>query len=124
MGMFRRRHEEPMRPPVADLGSQLQVGELALGLGAVEVGARVESGRLEVEVFHPTLAGLDDERRLAVVQEVLIATLGERGLRQVVHVARAATYPPIDAFGLEGLRAFARSLGADVDPPAEDAPTP
>lgn len=117
MALFRKRGAAP-RPPLADLTSTLDVAGRSLALGDVAVGARVDAGRLSVEVHHPDLASLPDDERLLAAQEVLAAALGDKGVRQVVHRLTATAYPPIDSFGLESLRSFARSLGADVDPPA------
>lgn len=116
MGLFRKRGE-PLRPPRADLTATLDLESGPVSLPDVAIGARVDAGRLTVEVHHPTFPDLPDEPRLLAAREVLVAVLGEKGLRQVVHQLRATTYPPIDSFGPESLRAFARSLGADVDPP-------
>ena len=47
-----------------------------------------------------------------------MATLGEEVLRGAVAELSPATYPPIDPFGPEQLRAFVRSLGITVEPSA------
>ncbi|GAB3990256.1 hypothetical protein [Nocardioides marmoraquaticus] len=122
MGLFRRRGPEP-RPPVADLSEVLDVQGESWPLADLLVAARVDAGRLSVELYHPSFADprFPTETRLAVAQELLVAVLGERGARQVVHRLTAVTFAPIDAFSAEALRAFARSLGADVDPPAAEA---
>lgn len=117
MPLFRKRGAA-LRPPLADLTSDLELDGLVLPLAEVAVGARVDAGRLSVEVHHSSFAVMAEEQRHAVAVELLVAALGEKGLRQVVHQLRGTGHPPIDSFGLESLRAFARSLGADVDPPA------
>jgi hypothetical protein len=122
VALFRKR-EEPPRPPVADLSSAIEVDGRSLTLGDVLIGARVDRGRLSVEVHHPTFPELSDPTRLVAAQEVLVAALGETGMRQVVHQLTAATHSPIDSFSLESLRSFARSLGAAVDPPPPTGPS-
>lgn len=118
MALFRKRGVA-LRPPLADLTAPLDVAGRTIALGDVAVGARVDAGRLSVEVHHRDLASLPDDERLLAAQEILAAALGDKGVRQVVHRLSATAYPPIDSFGLESLRSFARSLGADVDPPAD-----
>lgn len=122
MALFRKR-EEPPRPPVADLSSEIDVDGHRIALGEVVVGARVDRGRLSVEVHHPAFADLPDPEALVAAQQVLVAALGETGMRQVVHRLTAAKHSPIDCFSLESLRSFARSLGAAVDPPATSSGT-
>lgn len=115
MSLFRRRTTP--RQPVADLDhASVEVDGRTLGLADVLVAARVEGGGLSVIVHHPAMADLLDEPRALAAQEILVAALGEDGLRRTVVQISPATHPPIDPFGLESLRAFVRSLGVAVDP--------
>ena len=68
-------------------------------------------------MYHPAFADLTEEPRAQAAVEILIAGLGEDGLRRVVVQVDPATYPPIDPFDLTALRSFVRSLGVAVDPP-------
>ena len=81
------------------------------------VAARVEGPGLHVIVYHPAFADLLDEPRALAAQEILVATLGEGGLRLAVSQVSPATHPPIDPFGLEPLRVL-RALLRDPDRPA------
>jgi len=118
VALFKRRRTS--RPPLADLDStSIEVGGQTLALKDVLVAARVEGTGLQVVVFHPDFADLGDELRAEASVEILVATLGEDGLRSVVGQLDPATHPPIDPFGLTALRAFVRSLGVPVDPPED-----
>jgi len=115
VGLFKRRTTP--RPPVADLDtSSIEVDGRTFALAEVLVAARVEGPGLSVIVYHPAFADLPDEQRALAAQEVLVATLGEEGLRLAVAQVAPATHPPIDPFGLEPLRSFVRSFGIPVDP--------
>ncbi len=122
MGLFRRRTTpQPSRPPVADLDTaSVEVGEGRFALAETLVAARVDGPGLAVIVYHPAFADLPEEPRAEAGLEMLVATLGEDGLRQTVTQVDLATYPPIDPFDLTALRAFVRSLGVAVDPPDQD----
>ena len=116
MGLFKRRTTP--RPPVADLDSaSIEVSGDTLALAKALVAARVEGPGLSVIVHHPAFADLPEERRTEAAVEILVAALGEDGLRRVVVQIDPATYPPIDPFDLTALRSFVRSLGVAVDPP-------
>ncbi|MET0840361.1 MAG: hypothetical protein ABWY19_16395, partial [Marmoricola sp.] len=100
MALFRRRTTP--RPPVADLEhASVEVGGRTLALSEVLVAARVEGGGLSVIVHHPALADLLDEPRLLAAHEILVAALGEDGLRRTVVQVSPANHPPIDPFSLE-----------------------
>ena len=115
MGLFKRRKES--RQPVADLdGSSLEVGGSRLALKEALVAARVEGNGLQVVVYHPAFADLPDEQRVVASVEILVATLGQEALRQVVTQVDPAAHPPIDPFGLGPLREFVRSLGVPIEP--------
>ena len=122
MALFRKRRDA-LRPPVADLdAAEVSAEGRTLALRQAVVGARVDGGRLQVEVHHPVFADLPDESRLRAAEEIMVATLGEQGLRQSVGELRAVAYQPIDSFGLDPLRSFVRSLGVSIEPPTADPP--
>lgn len=117
MGLFKRRATQ-LRPPVGDLATAtVEAGGQTFDLSRVLVAARVEGPALSVVVYHPDFADLLDEPRVLAAYEVVLATLGEDGLRHSVHTVAPATHPPIDPFGLEPLRAFVRSLGVTIETP-------
>ena len=103
---------------MADLETaSIEAGGHTLALSKALVAARVEGPGLSVIVHHPAFADLPEAPRAEAAVEILVATLGEDGLRRVVVQVDPATYPPIDPFDLTALRAFVRSLGVAVDPP-------
>ena len=118
MGLFKRRTTS--RPPAADLETAtIEVDGQSLELSKALVAARVEGNGLSVIVYHPAFADMSEEPRAQAAVEILIAGLGEDGLRRVVVQVDPATYPPIDPFDLTALRSFVRSLGVAVDPPQQ-----
>jgi ABC-type protease/lipase transport system fused ATPase/permease subunit len=116
MGLFKRRTTS--RAAVADLDTAtVDADGRPLALAEALVAARVDGAGLAVIVHHPAFAELSDQLRVHGAVEILIATLGEDVLRQVVTQVDPATHPPIDPFGLPALRAFVRSVGVTVDVP-------
>lgn len=109
MALFRKK--PAAQPPVADLetASVLVAGH-DLALREVVVGARVDGGRLGVEVHHPAFADLGPDHRDEAARAVLAATLGLPLAAQVVAEVVPATHTPIDSFGLPALRLFVDSL--------------
>jgi hypothetical protein len=119
MGLFRGRRTTP-RPPVADLETaSIEVDGHTLALREVLLAARIVGSGMSVIVYHPALADLLEEPRAEAAVELLVATLGEEVLRGTVVELSPATYPPIDPFGPEQLRAFVRSLGITIELPEE-----
>jgi hypothetical protein len=119
MGLFRGRRPTP-RPPAADLETAtVEVEGRSLRLREVLLAARVAGPGLSVIVHHPAFADLLDEPRSQAAYEVLVATLGEEVFRGTVVEFSPATYPPLDPFGPEQLRAFARSLGITIELPTD-----
>jgi hypothetical protein len=122
MGLFRGRRATP-RPPAADLETAtVDVDGRSMPLREVLLAARVVGTGLSVIVHHPDFELLLEEPRAEAAYEVLVATLGEAVLRGTVVELSPATYPPIDPFGPEQLRAFVRSLGITIELPPETPP--
>lgn len=119
MGLFRGRRTTP-RPPAADLqAATVDVDGRSMPLREVLLAARVVGPGLSVTVYHPDFELLLEEPRAEAAHEVLVATLGEAVFRGTVVELSPATYPPIDPFGPEQLRAFVRSLGITIELPEE-----
>jgi hypothetical protein len=119
MALFRGRRTAP-RPPVADLETAtIEVDGRSMPLREVLLAARVVGSGLSVIVHHPDFELLLEEPRAKAAYEALVATLGEEVFRGTVVELSPATYPPIDPFGPEQLRAFVRSLGIAIELPTE-----
>jgi hypothetical protein len=117
MGLFRGRRTAP-RPPAADLETAtVEVDGRSIPLREVLLAARVVGSGLSVIVHHPDFELLLEEPRSEAAYEALVATLGEAVFRGTVVEFSPATYPPIDPFGPEQLRAFVRSLGIAIELP-------
>ncbi len=119
MGLFKRRTTP--RPPVADLETaSVEVAGQAFALREVLLAARVVGPGLSVMAYHPGFTDLPEESRAEAALEVLVATLGEEVFRGTVVELSPASYPPIDPFGPEQLRAFVRSLGIEIVLPSQE----
>jgi hypothetical protein len=117
MGLFRGRRTAP-RPPAVDLETAtVEVDGRSMALREVLLAARVAGTGLSVTVHHPDFELLLEEPRAEAAYEALVAILGEEVFRGTVVELSPATYPPIDSFGPEQLRAFVRSLGIAIDVP-------
>ena len=92
---------------VLDLGGQ------TIGFGDIVVGARREGSRVDVTVHHPSFAALDERSRVAATFLALDTTLGETAVEVWVGEVSPSVVPPLDGFGLTGLRAVVRDLQAD-----------
>lgn len=109
------------RPPAVDLpGMSLQgpAGSAPISFDEVQVGARQRGNRLDVALHHPAFTDLDPQTRTQIAFLALDAALGENDVELWIGDVSAAELPPIDAFGLTGLRAFVgrlRSSYVDAD---------
>ena len=102
------------RQPAADPeGIVLRVGDEELALRDVRVGAHREGSHLDVTVHHPAFARLDEQARSQVAFLALDASLGEDHVEAWVGSITAATEPPLETFGLAGLRPVLRDLRED-----------
>lgn len=79
-------------------------------LGAVQVGVRRSGSRVDVTVYHPRLADVAEDQRLGVCFVALDTALGEEMTETWIGELQPVTTPPLDGFGLTGLRAVVRDL--------------
>ena len=99
------------RPPAADLdGIVLSISDLELSFADIRVGARREGTHLDVLVYHPAFAALEQQVRDQIAFLALDAALGENDVEAWVGEITAATEPPLEGFGLGGLRSVLRDL--------------
>ncbi|TWE12612.1 DUF695 domain-containing protein [Rudaeicoccus suwonensis] len=107
------------RQPVADIaGRTLNVDGGEIALDRALVGVRRQTTRVDVTFYHPGFADLPEQQRLSVCFLALDAAIGEEATETWIGELTPATHPPIDGFGLAGLRAVVRDLKAehlDVD---------
>ncbi|GAB2990373.1 hypothetical protein LWP59_07260 [Amycolatopsis acidiphila] len=101
-------------PPVPDpSGVTVNLGEQRISLGEFRVGAQVEDGRVDVTVFHPKLAELDEASRAAMTFLPLDATLGERLAGERLRRVEAVEAEPAGSMSLLQLRDLVRGLGGE-----------
>jgi hypothetical protein len=100
------------RPPAADLESVVVDlgGSETVDLGRVQVSARMNDGRFDVQVHHPAFAAMTEESRQQATMLVLDAALGEIDTELWVGAIHAAEVPPLDGFGLTALRSVVQDL--------------
>lgn len=96
---------------VEDVG--LQLGERTLSGTEAQVGVRRVGSRVDVTVFHPGFAELSEEERSLALFVLLDQTLGERQTETWIGELSPSEVPPLDGFGLSGLRAVVRDLAAE-----------
>lgn len=91
----------------------LEVGGQTISFADVVVGARREGARFDVSVHHPAFASLDERARITITFLSLDTALGETGVELWVGEVTPSVVPPLDGFGLTGLRAVVRDLEAE-----------
>lgn len=96
---------------VEDVG--LELGDRSLTGVEAQVGVRRVGSRVDVTVFHPGLTELAEEERSLALFVLLDQTLGERQTETWIGELSPSEVPPLDGFGLSGLRAVVRDLAAD-----------
>ncbi|YAL82423.1 DUF695 domain-containing protein [Dermacoccaceae bacterium W4C1] len=101
------------RQPVTDLGMDVQIGGVTVDFSQALVGVNRTGTRVDVNLYHPTFAELDDNGRTMAMFLMLDATLGEKGTESWIGELTPSQAPPMDGFGLSGLRAVVRDLAAD-----------
>ncbi|TNC23375.1 hypothetical protein [Amycolatopsis alkalitolerans] len=102
-------------PPVPDPSEvAVNLGGRRISLGEFRVGARVEDGMVDVEVYHPELAELDEAARSAMTFLPLDATLGERLAGERLRRVEAAESEPAASMSLLELRELVRGLGRTI----------
>lgn len=79
-------------------------------LGEVQVGVRRTGSRVDVTVYHPRLTEVSEDQRLGVCFVSLDTALGEEMTETWIGELQPITTPPLDGFGLTGLRAVVRDL--------------
>jgi hypothetical protein len=84
-----------------------------ISFGDVVVGARREGHRVDVSVHHPTFPTLDQRARLTITFLSLDNAVGETDVELWVGEVTPSMVPPLDGFGLAGLRAVVRDLKAE-----------
>jgi hypothetical protein len=105
------------RPPTPDPEAVvLSVGSGDIDFSLVQVAARMNDGRFDVQVFHPGMSDLDEEDRLQVTMLALDAALGEIDSELWLGEVQPAEVAPLDGFGLTALRAVVQDLkGRHID---------
>jgi hypothetical protein len=100
------------RPPVADPESVvISVGEFQdVDFARVQVSARMEAGRLDVQLHHPAFADLPEDGRTTVTFLALDAALGELDTELWLGEVLPVEFAPLDGFGLTALRSVVQDL--------------
>jgi len=99
------------RQPVSDLaGCELQIAGRDIALSDVVVGVQRRTSRLDVTAYHPVMSELNDHEQMRLTFLALDAALGEEATETWIGELSPATAPPLDGFGLSGLRATVRDL--------------
>lgn len=102
------------RQPSPEAGSMaIEMDGRTISFGDVVVGARREGQRVDVSVHHPTFPTLDEHARLTITFLSLDNALGETDVELWVGEVTPSVVPPLDGFGLAGLRAVVRDLKAE-----------
>ncbi|MBB2936108.1 hypothetical protein FHX82_003162 [Amycolatopsis bartoniae] len=98
-------------PPVPDPTEvTVNLGGHRITLGDFRVAARVEDGAVDVELYHPELAELDEAARSALTFLPLDATLGERLAGERLRRVEAVDSEPAGSMSLLELRDLVRGL--------------
>ncbi len=100
------------RPPAPDPESVvISVGDHQdIDLAQVQVSARMESGRFDVQLHHPAFADLPEDGRAMVTFLALDAALGEVDTELWLGEVQPVEFPPLDGFGLTALRSVVGDL--------------
>jgi hypothetical protein len=101
-------------PPVPDpTGVTVNVGAQRVRLADVRVVAQVSDGLVDVAVFHPAFAALDDAVRRTMTFLPLDVTLGERLAGERLGRVETASAEPAGSIGLLEFRDLVRGLTED-----------
>ena len=76
----------------------------------MQVSARLNSGRFDVQLHHPAFADLPEEGRSLVTFLALDAALGEVDTELWLGEVVPVEFPPLDGFGLTALRSVVQDL--------------
>jgi hypothetical protein len=100
-------------PPVPDPTLvTVNLGAHRLQLADVRVVAQVDGDVVDVAVYHPTMASLDEAARSAMTYLPLDAALGERLAAERLRRVETAQTEPAGAIGLLELRTLVRGLAS------------
>jgi hypothetical protein len=98
-------------PPVPDPTLvTVNLGAHRIPLADVRVVARVDGDLVDVAVYHPKMAALDDAARDAMTYLPLDAALGERLAAEHLRRVETADTEPVDTIGLMELRTLVEGL--------------
>jgi hypothetical protein len=98
-------------PPVPDPTLvTVNLGAHRIPLADVRVVAQVDGDVVDVAVYHPAMAELDDAARGAMTYLPLDAALGERLAAERLRRVETAEREPADTIGLLELRALVEGL--------------
>lgn len=98
-------------PPVPDPTEvTVNLGARRVRLADVRVVAQVSDGLVDVAVYHPEFAGLDEAQRRTMTFLPLDATLGERLAGERLGRVETATTEPVGTIGLLEFRELVRGL--------------
>lgn len=100
------------RPPAPDPESVVLSagGAQDLDLARVQVAARLNSGRFDIQVHHPAFADLPDDARAKITSLALDAALGELDKELWLGDVQGVAFAPLDGFGLTALRSVVHDL--------------
>jgi hypothetical protein len=97
-----------------DAGSvAIELDGQTISFADVVVGARRDGHRVDVSVHHPAFPMLDQRARLTITFLSLDNALGETDVELWVGEVAPSMVPPLDGFGLAGLRAVVRDVKAE-----------
>ncbi|MFL6119288.1 hypothetical protein [Actinophytocola sp.] len=103
-------------PPVPDPTLvTVNLGTHRIPLADVRVVAQVDGDVVDVAVYHPELATLDQASRDAMTYLPLDAALGERLAAERLRRVETADQEPADTIGLMELRALVRELAGNPE---------
>ena len=107
-------------PPVPDPTEvTVNLAGHRLRLGDFRVVAQVTDGAVDVAVYHPELAELEEEARRAMTFLPLDVTLGERLAGEWLGRVETAEQEPAETIDLLELRELVHSLARVDEPPAQ-----
>ncbi|WP_018155424.1 DUF695 domain-containing protein [Demetria terragena] len=105
----------PARGAIEDIGVVL--GDLNIDGAQAQVGVRRSGSRVDVTLYHPGLAEVSADDRALTLFVLLDQTLGEKQTETWIGELTPSEVPPLDGFGLSGLRAVVRDLAAEFTSP-------
>ena len=100
------------RPPVPDAESVVlsTTGFADVDFSRVQVAARMNNGRFDVQLHHPAFPDLPEDARAMVTFMALDAALGEVDTALWLGEVTPVEFSPLDGFGLMALRSVVQDL--------------